>query len=184
MKKLSLFVLASTLMITSARADFLGPKVKAIGLPCLASIAIGQALNSLNSGLVVCAATATYVLVDEANNPYREQAKMEMENFLKDSKKSLDSHFAQTKEDYLLYQEAVRKIVTEKLSEIQGTSDRQIEAYMKAPAFEKFLKEKTLELIKQSDDVISKRLEKAKEDIRRQVTEEVLRDVIETTQGQ
>lgn len=165
--------------------DLVSPKSQKIALPCIAGIAVTQILGQdMGVGLAICAASVTYVLVNDYHNPNQDRIQNDVDDFLKDAKKSLSSSLKENKEEYAIYQEAVRKIILEQLSEVQGTSGKQIENYMKSPSFEAFLKEKTQAIISSSDDVVSDRLYKAKEEIRKQITEEVLKDVIESQVAQ
>lgn len=158
--------------------DIVSPTAQKIILPCAAGMILGQALGQdAGVGLSICGATAMYVMVDDYHDNKDSQILSEADSFLREAKKSLKAHMDQTKEEYIIYQEAVRKIILEKLSETQNASEKQIEIYMKTPAFDAFLKKKTEEVLASSDDVFELKLRKAKEEIRRQVTEDVLKDM-------
>jgi len=173
-----------TLITTNAKAfdlsDLVTPKVQRIALPCAVGLVAGGLLNQPEAGIVACAAGAAFVMVDDYHNPGREQVKEDVSRFLHEAKELSESRHKSNKHDYEAYQEAIRRIVLEKLSEVQSASNAQIEEYMKSPEFDKFLKEKTAQALKGTDDVVSDKLQKLKEEIRREVTESVLRDVVES----
>lgn len=165
--------------------DLVTPKAQKIALPCIAGIAAANLLGQeMGVGLAICAASATYVIVDDYHNPNQELMKFQMDEFIKNANKKLDTSLKENKEEYAIYQEAIRKIILEQLSEIHGTSGKEIEKYMTSPSFEAFLKEKTQAIMQASDDIVSDRLYKAKEEIRKQITEEVLKDVIDAQVAQ
>lgn len=160
--------------------DLISPRAQKIILPCAAGIAVSQLLGQeLGVGLAICAASSTYVYVSDLHNPNQDKTKQDIDMFLKESDKQFKEALLKHKEEYGIYQDAVRKVILDKLSELQGASETQIEKYMQSPSFEVFLKKKTQEIVLSSDDVVTERLEKAKEEIRKAITEEVLKDVVD-----
>jgi hypothetical protein len=172
MKKLLL--LASILVIASpfnAKAldidldAYMSKKTQKMVLPCAASVVVGAVMNEIGAGVAVCGGIVTYQLIDSSQTITQDKVRDDLlvhDKMVEASIKKLkDDHTR----DYAAHREAIREIVVEKFaSEGKETADL-VRAYINSTEFEALLRQKTIELLNNSEEVLSKRLQQIAEQI-------------------
>lgn len=153
--------------------SYMSPSTQKIVLPCTASIAIGAIMGEIGAGLAVCGGVATYQVIDNRNSvdEQRIKGKFDAQTKLIDSKiqDMSEKHLS----DYKAHREAIREIVVEKFAgEGKETSDL-VKAYINSSEFEALLRQKTIELLNSSEEVLSKRLKQIAEEIELRVTRNI-----------
>lgn len=148
-------------------------RAQKIVVPCVAAVAIGAVMNEIGAGVAVCGGIATYQLIDLGDSVNQEGVKLE----LQEHSKAIEASILKMKEDhtrdYAAHREAIRQIVVEKFaSEGKETSDL-VRAYIGSTEFEALLRQKTIELLNNSDEVLSKRLQQIAEQIEVKVLKRV-----------
>lgn len=156
-------------------------EVKRSALPCLVGIVGSQLLvKDINVGLAICATVVTYNVVDSYSTNSKDSIRGELDAFQAHQEKLLGDYKKETMRDYNAHREAIRQVIVEKLSAVQNVSEDQVKAIMDTVEFESFLKEKTAEILNNSEEILGDRVQK----MRTQIKDEVLEEVMKLTIGQ
>lgn len=178
----NILLLASLIMIaTSYEAKsmdigldgLMSKKAQRIVVPCAASLAVGALMNEVGAGVAVCGGIAAYQFIDSGDQINHERVREELSLHDKSIEESMKKLKEDHTRDYSAHREAIREIVVDKFASEGKETSELVRAYINSTEFEALLRQKTIDLLNNSEEVLSKRLQQIAEQIELKVIRRV-----------